>query len=303
MTAEAASAERARFLERTACIACGSANFAELSRGRFDEGAVGDFIGSDPWGEHPAPFLAGLPWSYVRCECGQAFHRYILDSEWNERRFSRWMSQGAIAAFEQQYDTPEHRFETGADHASHVVRIEALTRRIRNGRVRVLDFGCGYGEFLAMCALFGFDPVGVDRSAAKRSNGVFPILARVDDVEGTFHALTLFEVLEHLDDPRAILHQLSRLLVPGGVLVLETPDCTGVAGIESRDDYLKIHPLEHINGYTPETLQAFAERLGFVRITPPAAYVTSDLIKVAKQYAKQVGKLGMKRTEQYFRKA
>jgi len=89
--------ETAAFVERIACISCGSSELLELSAGRFDEGVLNRFIEEDPWGEHPAPFLRGQRWSYVACQdCGLAFHRNILAPEWNERRFSKWMSQEAI---------------------------------------------------------------------------------------------------------------------------------------------------------------------------------------------------------------
>src|SRR5689334_13411717 len=82
--------ESAKFRERHECIGCGSVRLDEVCSGRYDEGPVEQFIASDPWGEHPAPFLVGQRWSYVRCnDCEQAFHRYILTPEWNERRFSR----------------------------------------------------------------------------------------------------------------------------------------------------------------------------------------------------------------------
>lgn len=285
---------KAIFTQRTQCIACESAKLRELASGRFNEGIVGQYIASDPWGEHPAPFLEGLPWSYVQCECGQCFHRYILNAEWNERRFSKWMTQEAIEAFEREYKTPQSMFEDGAAHAAHVLRIKHL------GAQRVLDFGCGYGQFLAMCSLFGLEGVGVDRSSAKRGHGMFPILAELDEVQGTFDALTLFEVLEHLDEPRPLLERLSGFLRPGGVLILETPNCEGMTDIRSRDEYLNLHPLDHINGFTPTTMQAFAERLGFKRIAPPAAYVTSDWRKAVKQYVKRAGNFGKKRTQQYF---
>lgn len=35
-----------------------------------------------------------------------SFHHYILTPEWNERRFSKWMSQEAIEAFESQRKSP-----------------------------------------------------------------------------------------------------------------------------------------------------------------------------------------------------
>ena len=300
--------ETAAFVERSACISCGSSNLQPLSTGRFDEGAVERFIAEDPWGEHPAPFLRGHRWTYVACgDCETAFHRHILAPEWNERRFSRWMSQEAIEAFERVFRTPASDFGDATEHTAHVLRIERLTRELRGAdRVRVLDFGCGYGAFLSMCSLFGFEAYGVDRAAARRDNNRYSrVFAEIDEVEpmGPFHALTLFQVLEHLDDPHGLLLRLRDLVVPGGLLVLETPDCSDVADIRTHEDYRKIHPLEHINGFTPETLTRFAVRLGFEPIPRPTVYVTSELERMAKTAAKGLLRpLATPTTQQYFRK-
>ena len=300
--------ETAIFSERVSCISCGGKKLSELSAGRFDAGAVKRFIEEDPWGENPAPFLRGRQWSYVACQdCGLAFHRYILAPEWNERRFSKWMSQEAIEAFEKPFKTPANEFRKAASFTAHALQIEQLTRGIRGAEApRVLDFGCGYGGFLSMCSMYGFEAWGVDRSAAKRDNATFArVFSEIEDIAGMapFHALTLFEVLEHLDDPRGLMMRLRDLLAPGGVLVLETPDCSGVRGIETRYDYSKIHPLEHINGFTPKTLKRFAARLGFMPIRPGFGCVTCDPKKIVKTVAKRLLGPVMKPTTQlYFRK-
>ena len=302
----------AAFVERVHCIGCRSKGLQELSSGSFDEGPLQDFIANDPWGENPAPYLIGHRWSFVQCrDCGQAFHRRILSPEWNEIRFSQWMSQEAIEQFEKPLKTPELRFQKGRTNTGHVIRLEMLTKNLHNKEaVRVLDFGCGYGEFLAMCSLYGFEAYGVDRSAARRNNNQSSsIFAELDDLETSdvasrqFHAITLFEVLEHLDDPRIVLESLAKLLVVGGVLVLETPDCSGVTNIVTRNDYLRIHPLEHINAFTPQTLRTFAERLGFAQIRTPQVHVTGDPLRAAKTEMKRVvGGLLRPTTQQCFRK-
>lgn len=84
-----------------------------------------------------------------------------------------------------------------------------------------------------------------------------------------FHTLTLSEVMEHLDDPRSLLKELATLLLPGGILVLEAPNCEGGDRHLNLKEYRKIDPLEHINGFTPTTLRRLAESLGFKRIQPP----------------------------------
>lgn len=300
---------RAGFVQRTTCINCRGLALRELSSGRFDQGPLGSFIASDPWGEHPGPFLVGQKWAFVQCEsCGMAFHQHILDPEWNARRFERWMSQQAIEVFESGFTTPSVRLDTGASYVAHALRIEKLTRRIRNDeQVRVLDFGCGYGGFLSVCAALGFDAVGVDRAASKRQHGsydkVFESLELVDQSR-PFHAVTLFEVLEHLDDPLSMLEQLAKLLPSGGALVLETPNCEGVRDLQTREDYYKIHPLEHINAFTHRSLIDIAQRAGFEPAVKPLVFATSDPTRAAKSIARHVlDRFRPTSTQLYFEKS
>jgi 2-polyprenyl-3-methyl-5-hydroxy-6-metoxy-1,4-benzoquinol methylase len=298
--------ERAHFTNRTGCIGCGSTNLQLISSGAYDADPLHGFLSNDPWGESPVPFLRGLSWCYVKCAvCDLAFHQKILTPEWNQRNFERWMSAEAIAEFERTRNTPQVAFERAAHFMKHVLRIEYLTRGLHSGdRTRVLDFGCGNGDFIAQARAFGFDALGVDRSAARRRNNRGTVFESISDVKEPVHAITLFEVLEHLDDPRAILVALAPLLVPGGVLVLETPDCTGVTGISSVHDYAQIHPLQHINGFTPQTLRQFAERLGFRATNKPIAHVTCDPKRVAKDEIKRMLPFAVpQRTQQYFRKS
>ena len=80
-----------------------------------------------------------------------------------------------------------------------VLRLEALTRAARGpGPVRLLDFGCGNGEFVAMCNLHGFDAVGVDRSTARQSNSLVPIHAELDEVINAFTPQTMQRLVERV---------------------------------------------------------------------------------------------------------
>jgi SAM-dependent methyltransferase len=289
----------AQFVTRDTCISCGSGNLQELSDGLFDQGPLHGFLSNDPWGENPVPYLAGQRWTYVKCGvCEQAFHSRILSPEWSAIKFSRWMTAEAMAEFERSHRV--NAYDRAVHSTKHVLQLASL---IAAQPFRILDFGCGNGEFLAMCHLYGFEAFGVDRSQARRDKAGVRVVESVDQLDDRpFHAITLFEVLEHLDDPRGILEMLRERLVPGGILVLETPDCSGVSGIVSRRDYDNIHPLEHINGFTPATLRGIAERVGFEAIRKPVSHVTANPIKVAKTEAKRaIGFALRPTTQQYFR--
>ncbi len=302
--------EDAQFIERTECISCGSSSLTELSTGLYNEDPLHEYLSADPWGENPIPFLLNSRWSFVQCNnCNQAFHKYILAPDWNERRFSQWMSQEAIESFERNLNTPERLFNKGIQNTKHILQLERLTRDLRgNAPLRLLDFGCGYGEFIEMCSLYGFEVFGIDRSSARRNNAnfgkIFPDIENLKDLGNReFHVITLFEVLEHLDDPKSLLKVLKEYLIKGGILVIETPDCAGIKGISSLSDYRQIHPLEHINAFTSETMRKLVESLGFVSIKKPVSHVTTDPVRVIKTEIKRIiGGVLRTNTQQYFQK-
>jgi SAM-dependent methyltransferase len=292
--------EFATFVHRDLCLGCSSASIAMLSSGSFDEDPLHSFIANDPWGENPLPYLKNARWEYVICkECALTYHRKVLSPEWAERKFSKWISAEAIAEFERKLP-PGSKFERGLHFTERAIQIEKLTRG--RGSIRVLDFGCGNGEFVEQCRLYGLEAVGVDRSTArieKNRGTIYPDLGALYGEQ--FHAITLFEVLEHLEEPRPVLEALLPHLCPGGILVLETPDASGVTGIQSFHDYQMIHPLDHINGFTPKTLRSFAERLGFRAIAPPTGHATAEIKRVVKTELKRVLSFAVPRkTQLYF---
>jgi 2-polyprenyl-3-methyl-5-hydroxy-6-metoxy-1,4-benzoquinol methylase len=241
------------------------------------------------------------------------FHGRLLTPEWQEIRFSEWMNEEAIREFERMkgLDTPQNRFDKGVSFAKHALRIERMTRSIRGqAAVRVLDFGCGWGEFLVASKLVGFEAYGIERAPDRqrflshRGVTVFPDLgAAVEAVGRSYHAATLFQVLEHLEDPLEVLNALHDAMVPGAILVIEVPNCEGIEGIRDQSDYYNIHPLEHINCFTPKSLRNLANRAGFRAETPVIAHVTTSPLSVLKGEAKRwVQKLRSPNTNQYFRR-
>ena len=92
---------------------------------------------------------------------------------------------------------------------------------------RVLDCGCGGGDWVRALSALGADAWGVEVDAAKLSadphieSGDLEKL-RFDDE--SFDVALLNEVLEHVPDDRRALAEALRVLCPGGVLVVFSPN-------------------------------------------------------------------------------
>jgi len=98
--------------------------------------------------------------------------------------------------------------------------------------LRVLDAGCGAGEYVRALASRGADVAGIEYEAAKLRalDDAAASRIRQGDLErtgfeaGRFDAVLLNEVLEHVPDDAAGLRELHRVLRPGGSLVVFSPN-------------------------------------------------------------------------------
>jgi SAM-dependent methyltransferase len=99
--------------------------------------------------------------------------------------------------------------------------------------LNVLDYGCGRGEFTQFIASLGHRAVGLDISekAVEYNRQDFPDIPFVLSspgspapfADGSFDAIWSSEVIEHVYDVHWIFGDFSRLLRPGGRLIVTTP--------------------------------------------------------------------------------
>lgn len=98
---------------------------------------------------------------------------------------------------------------------------------------RLLDFGCGTGEFLNLCQSRGWAARGLepDPTAQKVATQKYGLMVDTPDQIQTlpddhFDVITLWHVLEHVPELLETVEQLKRTLAPEGTLVVAVPNCT-----------------------------------------------------------------------------
>lgn len=175
-----------------------------------------------------------------------------------------------------------------------------------NGIGRLLDVGGGEGAFARAAArergveawLLEPDPAAAARA---RAGGLSvleaPLEALGDGHDGSFDAVTLLDVLEHLDDPRAGLATIKRLLRPGGTLLVSTPNVGHWPLVrdlaEGRFDYLPVGSLcwTHLRFFTERSLRQLLQEAGFTVewVAPPDAPVHDPALGRWVEAAREAG--------------
>ena len=112
--------------------------------------------------------------------------------------------------------------------------VERLRREVALPKPgRLLDIGCGNGALLRAFAdaVGGWSLAGLEvndryRSVVEKVPGVERLFTGgLDEVPGAFQVITLIHALEHIPGPREYLNSVWQKLEPGGLLVVQVPDC------------------------------------------------------------------------------
>lgn len=139
---------------------------------------------------------------------------------------------------------------------------------------RLLEIGCGWGVFLECARDRGWDVLGIEPAAAPaaycKSRGLPVIRGLFEDLPdrelGSFGAVYLDQVLEHMTDPAGILRRVHSLLTPGGVVGIVVPnDYNPLQNLLRKCGFPPywVVPPYHVNYFTFDSLAALLRACGF----------------------------------------
>ncbi len=141
---------------------------------------------------------------------------------------------------------------------------------------RLLDFGCGDGQFLHMISKYCESSYGVDISEAaiKKATNKYPDVSFtvseesgvIDFPDNFFDTVCAIDILEHILDVESSLEELRRILKPGGKLLIATSELTRIKMmliiLHSLDKYF--YPASpHIRHFTRRNLADILTKKGF----------------------------------------
>jgi SAM-dependent methyltransferase len=136
----------------------------------------------------------------------------------------------------------------------------------------LLDIGCGSGFVLSLALDRGWQTVrGVEPSADAINHAAIEIRPLIEPemmrpglfAAESFDAVTLFQVLDHMPDPLALLRESRRILKPGGVILAFNHNVSAYSARVLRERS-PIIDIEHTYLYSPRTMKALFDAAGFV---------------------------------------
>lgn len=147
-------------------------------------------------------------------------------------------------------------------------RCQFVARHKPSGRL--LDVGCSDGLFLLGMRRHGeWDLHGVepseDASAAARQAGLQVITGGIEDAaypDQHFDAVTMWDVLEHVHDPKAVLAKVASLLKPGGIFVVRVPNADSWTAKSFGRWWSGLDSPRHLYVFSPRTLTQYFEQAG-----------------------------------------
>lgn len=160
-----------------------------------------------------------------------------------------------------------------------------LLKKYKNSGT-LLDIGCAMGTFMEMAAE-SWDVYGIEISsyaskiAKEKKLKVFNgRLQNAPYINSKFDIVTLWDTIEHLNDPLETVQFIGKMLKPGGIIALTTPDVgSAVARISGKYWHLYNIP-QHLSYFSKNTIGDLLNKGGFKvkEISYPGVYFSMDYL-------------------------
>lgn len=215
--------------------------------------------------------------TFYRCDgCGILYRDAFADSG------VRYDEQYFFDEYRRQYgrtylDDYQSIRRVGLRRARRMLRLlrPKASRKEQRPRPQLLDIGCAYGPFLDAARKSGFRVLGIDVAPTAveyvRNTLRFPAIeGSIEDAAlrqrwkpESLDAVSLWYVIEHLEQARPVLRWVGEVVRPGGILAFSTPNARGISGLMDRRRFLRNSPSDHATVWSPVTARRVLRRFGF----------------------------------------
>ena len=166
---------------------------------------------------------------YNKCECGTYFINPMPTSETLKLIYSE---KGPYSLYRKKFFENKSKKNIRNGKVNYRKAFQLLTFIKDKKKSKILDFGCGDGDFLKICKKFGFkNLIGIDPKYQKKQNiDKILFLNSLEQLNKSmkFDCVTLWGVLEHVKDPFSLIKKILSFLNHNGFIVMETPNANSL---------------------------------------------------------------------------
>lgn len=146
-----------------------------------------------------------------------------------------------------------------------------ILEEYNNGPGNVIDVGCSMGNFLDVARDRGWETLGLELNQKAVKHAVetlgldvrSQLLHEADLEENSFDVLTLWEVLEHVPDPAALLKDCHKYVRKGGVIAILVPNKNALSAMIMQEHCSCFGGRNHLWYFSEDVLKALLKKVGF----------------------------------------
>lgn len=264
---------------REKCPACNSSDIAEIKSVPYEEPVLKEYLmefyASTGGGDYK--YLSAANFALDKClSCGLVYQKEIPGEELSAILYDIWIDKNVT--LERQKHKDLNYFLCVAQEITSIIEYFGETP----GKLKMLDFGMGWGNWCRMAKGFGCHASGMELSLERIKSALESGIEIIDWEElpnRNFHFINTDRVFEHLPEPLKTLSHLAKGLSSNGVIKINVPEGTDIEKAINawdwkapRDSELTLNaisPLEHLNCYSRNTLLKMAYESGLELVKIP----------------------------------
>lgn len=218
------------------------------------------------------------PYKLLECKnCKHIYQQYVPNNEFAHILYEIWINPEKSF----QYQQTKHSYRFFATMQYEINLLFNYYNR-HPSKIRILDFGAGWGDWSILAKACGFDVYACELSQTRIKNlkkhGIKSVtLEEAKTLQ--FDYIRSDQVFEHLSEPLNILEELVSVLAKDGIIRIIVPNTekfheklfnTELNSTTSfKNSFNQIYPLEHINCFTPKNLKLLGENCRLKKFTFP----------------------------------
>jgi SAM-dependent methyltransferase len=153
---------------------------------------------------------------------------------------------------------------------------------------RILDVGCGRGQFVEVMNRFGYaNATGIDPFLNDRDERERVRRSDIRAVSGTYHLVLFNHSLEHMTGPEAAIGECARILAPGGLVLVQVPNVGSREFTRFKQHWCWLHAPYHFAIPSRNGIETMAGRCGF-KVVDAICTSRADHYLYSDEYARDI---------------